>query len=105
MKKRHMCKSQLMKWSIGLIVLLGFTSNTNAQDTLTIEQAIATALQNNYDIQLAQNDSLIAAINYSYRNAAFLPQVNANAAIVANNNSQKQTYSDNTVKNRNGLKT
>jgi outer membrane protein len=94
-----------MKWSIGLIILLGFTIRTKAQDTLTIEQAIATALQNNYDIQLAQNDSLIAAINYSYRNAVFLPQVNANATILANNNSQKQTYSDNTVKNRNGLKT
>ena len=94
-----------MKWSIGLLVLLGFTTKTNAQDSLTIEQAIATALQNNYDIQLAQNDSLIAAINYSYRNAVFLPQVNANAAIVANNNAQRQTYSDNTIKNRTGLKT
>jgi outer membrane protein TolC len=94
-----------MKWSIGIILILGFTTKTNAQDTLTIEQAIATALQNNYDIQLAQNDSLIAAINYSYRNAVFLPQVNANAAIVANNNAQRQTYSDNTIKNRTGLKT
>lgn len=65
-----------------------FQQKTNAQRLLTLEEAIATVLQNNYDIQLAKNDSLIAAIDYSYRNAAFLPNLNANASVLWNTNNQ-----------------
>ena len=42
-----------------------------AQRMLSVEEAIATTLQNNYDIRLARNDSLVASLNYSYGNAAF----------------------------------
>ena len=73
------------------------------QDTLTLDQAIATALKNNYDILLARNDSLVAGINYSYRNLALLPQLNASGTIIFNNNSQSQTYSGNIVKSRKGI--
>lgn len=76
-----------------------------AQDSLTIEQAVATALKNNYDIRLARNDSEIAAIGYAYRNAAFLPQVNATGTLLLNNNSQSQTFTGDIVKTRSGIKT
>lgn len=95
---------KLFKWST--VVIFFISTRSFAQDTLqlSVEQAIATALQNNYDIQLSKNDSLIAAINYSYRNAAFIPQVNATGTVLLNNNSQQQTYEGGTVKARNGIK-
>jgi outer membrane protein TolC len=78
---------------------------TLVQDSLTIEQAIATALQNNYDIQLARNDSAVAAIDYNYRNVALLPQLNANGGLLYNNNNQNVTLADGTKRNRSGLRT
>lgn len=96
-----------MRW---IVFLLATFSNIHSKaqvvpDSLTLEQAIATALQNNYDIKLSKNDSAIAAIDYSYRNAALLPQVNANASLLNNNNNQNVTLADGTKRNRSGLKT
>ncbi|HEX8314496.1 MAG TPA: TolC family protein, partial [Flavisolibacter sp.] len=75
-----------------------------AQDSLTIEQAVAYALQNNYDILLSRNDSAIAAINYEYRNAAFLPRVNASGTYLINNNNQRQTLADGSERERQGIR-
>jgi len=106
-----------MRWIVFL--LFGTFSNTHIQaqqdsttvsdslaafDSLTVEQAIATALQNNYDIQLSRNDSAIAAIDYSYRNIALLPDLNASSSILYNNNNQNVTLADGTKRNRSGLK-
>ncbi len=79
-------------------------SGLHAQKLLTPEEAIATALQNNYEIRLSRNDSIISAIDYSYRNAAFYPGVNANSGLLFNNNNQKQTFGDGTDRKRNGIK-
>jgi len=76
----------------------------NAQQLLTPEEAIATALQNNYEIRLSRNDSIISAIDYSYANAAFLPTLNANGSYIKNNNNQKQRFADGTDRKRNGVK-
>ena len=99
-----MSTSKFFKRSIGIIIL--FSGNTLlAQDTLqlSVEQAIATALQNNYDIQISRNDSLVAAINYAYRNAALFPTLNAAGTKLFNNNSQSQTYENGTVRSRSGI--
>jgi outer membrane protein len=74
-----------------------------AQDSLTVEQAVAYALQNNYNILLSRNDSAVAAINYAYRNAAFLPKLNASGSYFINNNNQKQTLADGSEKERKGI--
>lgn len=76
----------------------------NAQSLLTVEETIALALQSNYDILLVRNDSAVFALDYSYRNAAFLPRLNATGAKVWNNNNQKQEFSDGTKRERNGVK-
>ncbi|MBP9099699.1 MAG: TolC family protein, partial [Ferruginibacter sp.] len=47
------------------------------QRLLTVEEAVAAALKNNYDIQLLKNDSAVFALNNSYAKAAFLPRFNA----------------------------
>lgn len=71
---------------------------------LTEAEAVATAMQNNYDIILSRNDSAVAALDYAYRNYALLPQVNANGALLRNNNAQNVTLADGTKRNRSGIK-
>jgi outer membrane protein TolC len=75
-----------------------------AQDSLTVEQAVAYALQNNYDILLSRNDSATAAINYDFRNAAFLPRLSGTTNILFNNNNQRQTLADGSKRDRTGIK-
>ena len=87
-----------------LPLLLFITVSLPAQRLLTIEEAIATALKNNYDIQLSRNDSMVAALDYSYRNAIFLPRLNAGMGTTWNNNDQRQTLADGTKREQNNLK-
>jgi outer membrane protein len=87
-----------------LLTILLTASSAWAQRILTLDSAIANALQKNYDIILSRNDSAIAAIDYSYRNAAFLPRLNGNIGTAWNNNAQKQTLSDGTKRDKSGLK-
>ncbi len=87
-----------------LALSLLITLSSAAQRMLTLEEAIATALKHNYDIQLAKNDSAVAALDYSYRNAAFLPRLNASAGTTWNSNNQKQTLADGTKRESKGIK-
>ena len=91
-------------FKIVLPAFLLIANGSSAQKLLLPEEAIATALQNNFDIQVSKNDSLVAAINYSYRNAAFLPRLNANVGTVWNNNDTKQVLFDGTKRESSGLK-
>lgn len=75
-----------------------------AQRPLTVEEAVATALANNYEIQLSRNDSSLAALNYVYADYAFYPRLNANAGINFNNSNQQQTLADGSKKNKSGVK-
>lgn len=84
-----------MKRSL-FFILCSITLHSGAQRLLTLEEAIATALKQNFDIQLSKNDSAVAALNYSYRNAAFLPRLNGNVGTTWNNNKQTQEFSNNT---------
>lgn len=91
------------------IILLSLTlllhTRPFAQDTLTLDEAIATALHNNYDILLSKEDSAIAAINYEYRNAVFYPRLNAGATILFNNNATRQRLADGTERKSSGVHT
>lgn len=75
-----------------LLIFLGFSSQ--AQELLTLEDAVKIALENNYDIKIAENNAKIDATNNNLANAGILPALNAN---FVNNNSQidtKQTQID-----------
>src|SRR5215831_10743903 len=48
--------------------------------TMTLDEAIALALKNNYDIRLAKADSLSKAVDNSYSFSVFLPNINATAS-------------------------
>lgn len=77
------------------------TNLLQAQQLLTLEEAIATALRYNYDISLSRNDSAIAALDYSYRNAVFLPRINGNVGATWNKNNQKQDFANGTKREGN----
>ena len=76
----------------------------HAQDTLTVEQAVAAALKNNYDILLLKNDSAVYALNNNYAYASFLPRINATTGLLFNNNSLNQKLADGTQRKRSGLR-
>lgn len=69
----------------------------NAQQLLTLKDAVQIALENNYEIKIAKNDLKIDESNVSAGNAGMLP--NATASIVNNNNIQNlsQTRADGTT--------
>lgn len=92
----------MKRFLLPLLVLISFSPA--AQRILTLEEAIATALKNNYAIQLSKNDSLVATLNYSYRNAAFLPRLNGNINGTFNNNDQRQEFNDGTKRELDDIK-
>jgi outer membrane protein TolC len=77
-----------------LLVLLCSFIPAYAQKVLSIEEAIGTALKNNYDILLVKNESESFAVDYRYANAGFLPQLNGEAGTVWNDNNQRQNFTD-----------
>ena len=87
-----------------LILLFFFVAKTNAQEVLTIENAVKIALENNYEIKIASNNSLINKTNVTTGNAGMLPK--ATATIVDNNGIQNlsQTRADGTVNSLNNAK-
>jgi hypothetical protein len=65
-----------MKYRVPIIfvcTLLLVHVNTSAQQLLRVEEAVAAALQNNYDIRLLKNDSAVYALNNSYAKSCFIP--------------------------------
>ena len=89
---------------ICFLIIALCSCKTYAQKVLSIEEAVAATLKNNYDIQLLRNDSSVYALDYSYRNVAFLPKVNATSALLFNNNNQKQRLADGTERKQNGIR-
>ncbi|GGA74720.1 membrane protein [Flavobacterium palustre] len=87
-----------------LFVLLFCIANANAQQILTIEEALKTALENNYEIKIAANNLEVNKTNNAIGNAGMLPTLTAN--LVDNNNIQNlsQTRLDGTENSLNNAK-
>ncbi|MEO7264188.1 MAG: TolC family protein [Ferruginibacter sp.] len=96
-----------MKYFFSMLIgfsLLLLMNKSFAQQVLTVEEAVAAALQNNYDIRLLRNDSSLFALNNSYAYAGFLPRVNGTVNLVFNNNNTNQKLADGTVRKQGGIK-
>lgn len=93
---------KMMRYCFLLSALV--TVNVCFGQVLTLEEAISTALKNNYNILLARIDSSVAALDNSYANAAFIPQINATAGRVWNVNAQKVEFADGRKRDTSGLK-
>jgi len=80
-----------MKRNLLTLFVSFFCLATFAQPrSLTLNDVIATSLQNNYDIQLVRNDASLAALEYAYANYALLPRLNANGGLVLNNGNRNE---------------
>ena len=79
-----------------LILLLLCVTKTNAQEVLTLENAVQIALENNYEIKIATNNLTIQKTNVAIGNAGMLPTVTA--SVFDNNSIQNssQTRQDGT---------
>ncbi|TXD84951.1 TolC family protein [Subsaximicrobium wynnwilliamsii] len=85
-------------WSLFLSACLGICAlQTYAQEVLTLEAAVEIALENNYEIRLAENDLKVDSLGVSPGFAGMLPRVFADAS--GNNSTQNisQTRSDGSV--------
>ena len=80
-----------------LLLLFLSITKTNAQEVLTIEDAMKIALENNFEIKIAKNNSKISETNVTLGNAGMLP--NAGASITDNNSvtNSSQTRQDGTT--------
>ena len=87
-----------------LLAPLLMIAPARAQETLLPEEAVALTLKNNFDILIQKADSGFYALDYKFRNAFFLPQVNANATLLFNNNNTKQKLADGTIKKGSGFR-
>jgi len=100
--------------SLLIVAFLAFSFPTEAQETLSLQQALELGLKNNYSIQLTKNIGAIAQNDNSLGNAGMLPLVSigaagggiASASVSSNNIHQqyasglevdKQAVSSNTV--------
>lgn len=96
---------------VSIILIFLFTSVlANAQQQLTLQDAIAATLKNNYDILLSRNDSTSYALDRYYSFAAFLPTVNGTANVVWNTNNQQLKFASrstgkDSLVTRNGVRT
>ncbi|MCC9065058.1 TolC family protein [Flavobacterium piscisymbiosum] len=74
---------------ISLVLFLFCVAKSSAQEILTIEDAMKIALENNFEIKIAKNNSTISETNVTVGNVGFLPTATAN--IVDNNNVTNST--------------
>ncbi len=85
-------KRNIMRFRLMLLLLMIFTIG-KAQDKLTVEEAVNTALKYNFDILVAHNDADIAKANNTPGNAGMLPtvQVTGSGNYSVSNSEQKQS--------------
>ena len=99
-----MQKSGLRITFISLFFLAALSNSAVAQKTLSLNEAIQTALKNSYDIQLVENNLAIAKNNNNFGVAGGLPTITNNSS---NNNTLttiNQTFPDvNRNTSRNGV--
>ena len=69
----------MKKWFVVLFIVAA-VSQVNAQQKLTLDNAIAIALKNSYDVELVRNQLAISNINNNPGVAGALPTVNVNAS-------------------------
>ena len=80
MQSHRMYVASCLLLLVSLIAPLSAVAQTVAPaDTLSLQEAVRMALENNYQAQIARNDAAIAANDYSVGNAGFLPSLSLGA--------------------------
>ena len=70
-----------------MLLMIGLPITLEAQNMLTLNEAVSNAMSKNFDIQLADNNKLIAENNKDIKNSGYLPTITGSAnANYSNNN-------------------
>ena len=72
------------------------------QISLTLEDAVKTAIENNFNIRIAQNNAVIQGVNNTRGNAGMLPDVALNFGQTFNINNTKQELANGEIRQGNG---
>ncbi|SHG89980.1 Outer membrane protein TolC [Pedobacter caeni] len=87
-----------------VLLLLSGGSTGFAQQKLSLEEAISTALKNNYDIKLVNNEIQIAKNNINPGNAGMLPKLTADYSRGGSNQNTVQTQASGTERRTDGAR-
>ena len=87
-----------------IIFFLSGLSFAHAQDTLSLQEAIRIGLENNYMIQIAENDQKIGENNHTIGNAGFLPTLDIAASQIYDIQDSKIDFANGDEQVRNGAK-
>lgn len=93
----------MYKYIVLFIVLIAQT--IVGQNILSVDEAIKKALENNYNVRLAQNETYINAANNTMGNAGMLPQVSLNFGQNYNFNNTRQEFFSGETRDGNNAKT
>lgn len=86
-----------------LFQVLFFFSSLHAQDIMmTAEEAVKTAIENNYGVIISKNEIEIGSINNSWANTGAIPVVSATATKQVGVNNLQQKLNNGTVITKNG---
>ena len=100
-------KYQQMKliriYAAGILLTL-LAIDTQAQQVLTLEQAIDLGLKNNFDIRLARNNAEVAANDRAYADFAFAPRLNGTASKTWSNTGSKQEFGNGNKRDTSGIR-
>lgn len=91
-----------MKFRYFLLALICCSTMLRAQEVLTLEEALRISLENNYNIRISRNESLVSNNNVSIANAGMLPGVSGSLTNTSSIQNTKQTQSSGTTVERDG---
>lgn len=89
-----------------VFIFVFFFNIARAQEqTISLEEVVALALEKNYDVRVFQNLAYSSATDDRYATGAFLPVVNANGSRAWNRSDSKQRLANDSLVLRDGIRT
>lgn len=85
-----------------LLILVMHAGIIEAQEILSLNQCIKTALENNYSIKIAKEENIIPKNNNNLGEAGMLPELSATGAYQNSSNNTRQNFVDGREINRDG---
>jgi outer membrane protein len=93
----------MLKKIFFVLFILPFSVFAQNEKTISYREMVELALKNNYDIQVAKNNSTISAIQNNYGSAGFLPKLDLVASGNIANNNTRQEFSSGAGVDRNNV--
>jgi outer membrane protein len=94
-----------MRSSVLVCISMMIFSSLQAQQLLTIDDAVSIALKNNFDILIAKNDADVSKINNTIGNAGMLPDIKLSGNGSYESNNIRRENSDNSITEYNPMNT